>query len=1112
MRRIILLFVMCFALFGSAVAQQTVSGTVSDVDGIGIPGVSVLQKGTSNGTVTDINGDYSISVPSDAMLVFSFVGMVTREISVGGQQTINVTLLADQIGIEEVEVTAALGVRRPSKAMGYITQNVGGDELVKSNSPNIASSLSGKLAGVNITNANQLDGGSTRIVIRGNNSITGNNQPLFIVDGIPLENNPSVNVSGTTENTSSITDFGTAINFINPEDIEDMNVLKGPAAAALYGARGANGVILITTKKGSRKRGIGINYSYNYKITDPYRFREQQNVYGYGGLAMAMYSANEDLKYEKDADGNILYPRQRWSGDRYEAIYGKMPFGMWTYDSQAFTWHGYSTSWGRKMDGTMIKWWDGEMRPHVAQPENQEYYYRNGIQQQHNVSFSNAGEFGSVRVGIGHINNEAVVDNSNYKRTNITLGSNMNISDVLKAEVTVTYNDHNRLNGMNMTTTNDFFTKFVYNYPVDYRPELDYEYYKRDDGTKNNNNNNPYGINAFDVFWNIYEQNRTQQRNQFLGALKLEYTPTDWLSFMARGGMDYNNQDIEERNKPTDIAGLNGYYYHSVTKEMVTNYDFLATVHKDDLMPDFDASLSLGGTRWSREMYGMNGRSGGTFKDPWIYSFQNYDISKQGGLVRANQVPNEVRLEKKINSVYGFLDVSYRDFLFFQATGRNDWSSTLPANNNSYFYPSASLSFVFSEMMENNWLSFGKLRLAYAQAATDADPYKLLPTFESGSFAGYPTHSIKNTLPPTELKPQRTSSYEAGVDLRFFESRLEVDFTYYRSRSDNQIMSAPIPLSSGYSNVEFNSGEMENQGFEIIASYDILRSEDIGWRIGFNGSRNQNKLLSLDGVNETIIIGQFFGDAGPVIQVDVGEEYGNIYGWDYVYNAKGNPIVETRLDGSGNVVGTLYKTTANRVKLGNATPDLMGGVNTTFRFKNFSLYALVDYSWGADIWSGDYATSLSSGLSPETLKEREGGGLPYTYPDGTTANHGIIMEGDLEDGTPNNHVVHYIWKYGRLGSWGGGNLSTPSIVKNNWIKMREVTLSYRVPREILQKTGFIQSLNLSVTGRDLFYFYSSMPDKINPEATSLTAGNAQGLMFGALPGMRSFSFGVNVGF
>ncbi len=1094
--------------------KKRLTGSVMDDNGMAVPGASIVVKGTTEGTTTGIDGEFTIDVSNDAeVLVISFIGMQTQEIVITDISNYKVVLSTDIEGIEEVIVVAALGVKRQARSMGYITQSVRGKEISRSNAPNVASALSGKLAGVSITNANQLDGGSSRIVIRGNNNITGNNQPLFIVDGIPLENNVNVTTNGTSESTSGVTDFGTGINFLNPEDIEDMNVLKGPAAAALYGARGANGVILITTKKGSKNEGIGINYSHTYKITDPYRFREQQNQYGYGGLAMPMYTADNDLLYEKDADGNTLYPRQKWNGDRYEGIYGQMPHGLWSFDASAFTWHGYSTSWGRKMDGKMIKWADGEMRPHSPQPDNQEYYYRNGIQSSHNVSFSNAGDFGSVRVGIGYTDNDAIVANSNFKKTNFTIGSNLNISDVLKAEVSASYNDYSRLNGMDMTTTNDYFTKFVYNYPVDYRPELDKENYKREDGSKNNYSVNHYGVNAYDVFWNVYEQNKTQKRNQILGSIKLLYTPTNWLSFMARTGLDHNNQEIEERNKPTDVTGLRGYYFHSLAKETVTNFDFLATAKKDELFDKINASVSFGGTRWSRERYQMSGRSGNRFKDPWIYSFQNYDLSHQNGNVKTDQVPKEQRLEKEINSVYGFLDLSYSNFLYFQLTGRNDWSSTLPSNSNSYFYPSTSLSFVFSELVKDvDWLSFGKARLAYAAAANDAKPYQLLPTFTSGSFGGFPSHAIKNVLPPVALKPQTSKSYEAGIDLRLFDSRLKIDATYYRVVSDNQIMSAPIPASSGFTNVTFNSGELENKGFELIASYDIIRKSNINWTLGVNGSKNQNKLLSLDGINKTIIVGEFFGGNGPVIQVDVGEKYGNIYGWDYERNSDGNKIVEVRKDSDGNVVGTLYKTTENRVKLGNSTPDLIGGISNSFRWKNFSLYALVDFSVGSDIWSGDYATSLSSGLSPSTLKERNGGGLPFTYPDGTQGNHGVKMDGDLEDGSPNNHVVHYAWKYGRLGSWGAGNLSTPSVLKNDWVKLREVTLSYNVPQAFVKKTGVFQNIRLSVTGRDLFYIHTSLPDKLNPEATSLTAGNAQGLMFGALPGTRSFSFSLNVGF
>ncbi len=1103
---------------------KTIKGSVVDGDGSAIPGASIVVKGTTTGTISNFEGNFTLTIPVNAQtMVVSFIGMQTQEIKITDLTDYKVILSTDIAGIEEVLVVAALGVKRQPRSMGYMTQAVSGEDIVMSNTPNVVSSLSGKLAGVSITNANQLDGGTSRIVIRGNNNISGNNQPLIILDGIPLENNPTIPLAGgkgVTESTSGVTDFGTGINFLNPDDIEDMNVLKGPAAAALYGARGANGVILITTKKGTKKEGIGISYSYTNKITDPYYFREQQNEYGFGGLAMPMYTADNDLLYDKDDQGNTLYPRQKWNGDRYEAIYGQMPHGLWTYDAKAFTWHGYSTSWGRKMDGKMIKWWDGEMRPHSPQPDNQQYYYRNGIQDSHNISFSNAGDFGSVRVGIGHVSNDAVIDNSNYKKTNFTIGSNLNISDVLKAEVSVSYSDYNRLNGMNVQTTNDFFSKFVYNYPVDYRPELDHQNYKREDGTFNsfgNGTHNPYGVNAYSVFWNVYEQNRSQQRNQMLGAIKLVYSPTDWLSFMGRAGLDFVSQEIEERHKPKDIAGLQGWYLHSLAKESVTNFDFLATAKKDNLLDNLNASVSVGGTQWTRERYYMKGQTWkngkSRFKDPWIYSLANYDLSTQSGEINSQQIPTEEKLQKEINSMYGFLDLSYSNYLYLQLTGRNDWSSTLPSNSNSYFYPSSSLSFVFSELIEDkDWLTFGKLRLAYAAAANDADPYKLLPTFTSSSFGGFPAHGINDILPPTDLKPQTSRSYEGGIDLRLFDSRLKFDVTYYHVVSDNQIMSAPIPLSSGYSNVEFNSGEMENKGFEVVASYEVVRKKDFNWTLGVNGSHNQNTLLSLDGVNKTLIIGQFFGGNGPVIQVDVGEKYGNIYGWDYELNDKGNRIVETRTDNDGNVVGTLYKTTPDRVKMGNSTPDLIGGINNTIRWKNFSLYALVDFSLGADIWSGDHATALSSGLSPSTLLERNGGGLPFTYPDGTQANHGIKMDGDLEDGTANNHVVHYIWKYGRLGSWGAYNLSTPSILKNDWVKMREITLSYNVPKEFVKKSKVFQNARLSFTGRDLFYIHTSLPDKINPEATSLTAGNAQGLMFGALPGMRSFSFSLNVGF
>jgi iron complex outermembrane receptor protein len=1067
-----------------------------------------------------MDGSFTLeNVRSGATIQISFVGYVTQEIVYTGQSQLQIQLVEDAKLIDEVVVTA-LGIKREQKALGYATQKLDGGEIVRANASNIASSLSGKIAGVNINNANQLDGGSSRIVIRGNNNIQGNNQPLIILDGIPLENNPTVNIptGETSENMSKVRDYGSGLNFINNNDIEEMNVLKGPAAAALYGARGANGVILITTKKGSKREGVGVDYSFTTKIINPYLFRDQQQEYGYGGFQYPMYSAT--IEYEKDADGNYLYPKNTWGNPRWDAVYGTMPNGYATYE--LFSWHAYSMSWGRKLDGTPIKWWDGQMRPHVADPDYDRFNYQNGMTNTHNLSFSGGGDYGTVRVGITCENHDAVIDNSNFDRTAFTLSSNLNISKTLKAEVYATYNNYFRHNIIEIGNDDQGFVKSFYIYPSDYKPSLNYQTYKNPDGSRRlTSSTYGDGGQGQHVYWNLYENSYDYARDQLLGSVKLSYNPVEWLTLSGQAGLDFHTGDYTNKKAPTDIAGLeNGYYERKLNKESVLNADFIATAKKDDLFIDkFNASLSVGATRWDRKYYQMAGHTldGKWFKDPYLYTFGNYDLSHQSGVIDKDQIPTEDILNKRINSLYSFLDVSYGDYIYLQVTGRNDWSSTLPVNSNSYFYPSTSLSFVPTALFDMPaWFNFGKLRLAYASAATDADPYQVIPTYTSSSYGGASTIELPKTIPPQDLKPQRANSYEVGLEASLFDYRWRFDLTYYRTRSYNQIMSAPVAISSGYDRVRFNTGEMENKGIEFVTGLDVIRNKEWNWNVGLNLARNNNKLLSMgEGVN-VFEIGQIFGGNGPVVQVEVGESYGNIYGWDYARNEKGEKIIDVVYykNDPTQVAGTMYRTTDTRVKLGNITPDVIGGLNTSLQWKSFSLYALAGFSFGGDVWSGTYAASLSGGLSPSTLVERNGGGLPYTYPDGSVANHGVTLDGVLADGTPNTHVVHYVWKYGQSTPWGevGKTLNTPSVLRNDWIRLNEVTLSYDLPKEIVKKTGIFQNLGLMVSVRDLLYIYSSLPDHLNPEALSNSAGNAQGLEFGSLPGMRSFSFTLKAGF
>jgi iron complex outermembrane receptor protein len=627
--------------------------------------------------------------------------------------------------------------------------------------------------------------------------------------------------------------------------------------------------------------------------------------------------------------------------------------------------------------------------------------------------------------------------------------------------------------------------------------------------------------NPVNMFWRMYERNMHQYNNKLISSIALTYTPTNYLDITGRIGLDFDMLEVEQKNNPTKTTGIEGgLYSHRLGKQKVQDYQILATLHKDGIfIPKLNASFALGAESWKRRDYDLWATNSRRWSNPYIWAFSNYDLQGNNANM-SSLLPSEDRYEKQINSVYGNLEVNWDNFIYLQVTGRNDWSSTLPSNKNSYFYPSVNAGFVFNQLLGFDWLTFGKLRVAYATSANDTDPYQLLPTYESGSFAGNPAHSVKPDLPPVKLEPQYVHNFDAGINLKFLESRIKFDFTYYITHAYNQIMSAPLPNSSGYTSYKFNTGELENKGFELELGADIVRSKDLDWNMTLNLAHNQNKLLSLDGETKSLFVGHVWDDThNPVMKVTVGQKYGCIYGWDYERDDKGNKIVNVvygKGEYANKVIGTTYRTTKEQVLLGNATPDVTGGLNTTVRWKSFTLYALADFSFGGDIWSGDYATALQAGISPATLKERDGGGLPYTYGDGTTANHGIIMDGVLADGTKNTNVVHYTWKYGRVGSWGGNasqnQLTTPSIVKDNWIKMREISLTWNVPYDLVKLTKVFQSAQLSITGRDLFYIHSSVPDDINPEALSAQTGNAQGLMFGALPGVRSFTFGVKFGF
>lgn len=1064
-----------------------------------------MVKGTSKGTISDVNGYFKLEgVKTGDTLVFSYIGFTTQVLPVGERREYFIVMQPAPEILDEVIVTA-LGVKRQKRDIGYSTERVDADIIVQSNAPNVINAIVGRSAGVQVSQGDGVEGGSTRITIRGNNSLTGSNQPLIVVDNVPMENTPGLTNIGRGE------DWGNPLGDINPLDIEDYTILKGGAASALYGSRGANGVILITTKRGKKRQGIGVSYSYTYKFIQPYRFREMQNTYGAGGpisfTPPTFPVENDTLQYPGIYGTDHLVINQE---------------GDVSSTSEEFGYYGSSVSWGPRMEGQMVKWWDGEIRPYSPEPDNYESAFHNGSTQTHNIAAAGGGEKGNIRVSITRQDHKPVIDNSNYNRTTINLGANMRISEKVLVDLTFSYINYNRLNSPMLGDEWDYsFNKgYLYSWPRSYKG-IDKENYANPDGSRNPQEGYPFLYVSPYLWWNYYNNNTTLQRDKYLGALTLSYDILPWLNIMGRAGRDFTLEQYETTHAPTDVIGLqDGYYSNSLVRNYSDIFEGFLTAEKAQLFKTkLNARFTLGVSRWDYNLYGLNGHSG-TWYYPDMYTFFNYTepiystdengntIIEKPGNSASDLVPGETIRRERNNSVFGFLNLSWGDYLFLELTGRNDWSSTLPPGDNSYFYPSVSLSFIASEAFKIqekiSWLNFVKLRGGVAQTATDTDPYKIDFYYNTGVFGGQQTSTFPGVIPPFNLTPQRVNAYEGGLVLGFLENKIELDFTYYYLYSFSQILeNLPVPVSSGASGITINEGVITNKGFEIILNTVPVQTRNVLFRTGVNLSRNRNRVESLGDYAEVLLLADIWGLNGPAMALREGDEYGTIYGYDYVYHENGQPIV--------NDAGTKYLITDTRVPIGNASPDFIGGWYTELHYKGFTLGTLVDTKWGGDIYCGSYVINLQAGLSPETLLEREGGGLPYTDPDGNTSNIGIILDGVYADGTPNEQVVHYYYKYlPNAGGW-GKFLSTPGIVENSWIKMREISLSYRFPENLMERSKVFQNLTLSIVGRDLFYIYSSLPDKINPEGI-MGSGNAQGFEWASMPSTRSITFGISASF
>lgn len=1090
---------------GFAQERNPVSGSVKDTEGIPLPGVSIVEKGTKNGVQTNLNGSFTIKLAAGSVLKFTYMGYSPKEVAYTGQSTINVTLEDDATALGEVVITA-FGQKKETRKLAYSVQQVKGEDLARANSPNVVNALQGKVAGVMINQGTSGPTSSSRIRIRGNSSLNSNTQPLFVVDGVLMQ--PGTNGQ---DSWGGAQDFGNITKNLNPDDYESVSVLKGSAASALYGSLAQNGVILITTKKGRSQKGLGVTLTHTQSFDDAYRIYDLQNEFG-GGLSST---------FEKDAKGIDIISNG---------------------DAKFY-------SYGPKFDGRMVQDLDGRMRTWEA--NNPLDFYQTGRFINTNVAVEGGNETTTFRFSYNKQKNNGISPNNEFGKDNFSIRATQKLAKFLNIDAGVTYTSSKGLNPAFQGSTDNPLFRFTY-----YRARsLDINYwinnYKDEEvgGRKQGAAKDPYGITNF--AWNIYERNNEQTERNLRGNLDITATITPWLNVLLRGNMNTLNTESELKALGSNAKFEGGSYGSSLSSNRESRFQGLVNLNRE-LTDDLELNLSAGGETY-RILGGKyaNSWTNGGLKIPGIFSI--------GNSIDAAGLDSRLNRQKRIDALYAYGDLSWKDMLTFSFSGRNDWSSTLTYadghGKNTYFYPSAGLSWIFSEVLKPGKIfSFGKLRASYAYTGLDAEPYitNRIGYYESkGNYDSpgglIPRYGFTGTeLRNDNLKNELTKELEFGADLRFFENRIGLDISYYKKNSYNQILSLAIPVESGGGSRYVNAGNIQNQGIEVLLSTTPIKKRNLEWNSNFNFSRNNNKIIELVAGQDSKELDIAFGN-DVVSLARVGSSYATINtGYGYAYyqkkDANGNSIASPAngqkvIGANNNAIGLTFLRSqdydGSRRDLGTAMEKYLVSNLNTVRYKNLSFGVQVDAKVGGLMASGTHQYGSSNGALESSLfgRDKEHGGITFTDDDGVTRNDGIIPEGVLNDGVTANvngqtidlggmqyaeavqkgylkpiPAVNY---YENLTQWGSG-IREYSIFENTWVALREVSIGYNLPTSLLKKVN-VNSMRLSVTGRNLLYLYSTTKDGINPEGVfSNRAGSFQ--EYGGMPYVRSFGLTLNAGF
>lgn len=1054
LKRYLLLLLFFHSQLNLNAQQITISGTVVAVDdGSALPGVSIVVKGTTQGTITDLDGKYSIAVSSgkDSLQV-SYLGMLTQLIAINNQVVINVKMMADQKNMKEVVVTA-LGIKREKKALGYAVQEIKGMEMQTARDASFINQLSGKVAGLNITSTTGGPGSSSRIVLRGVTSLSGSNQALIVIDGVPMENNTSNN---TTQWGGR--DFGNGLSDINPDDIESVSVLKGANAAALYGSLAANGVIVITTKKGTASKGIGVSFNSSTTIELPYIQTKFQNTYGAG------------------RNGKFEGP---WT----------MVSGIPTYNTTSANAFG---SWGPKMEGQTIRDWDGQVRAFNPEPDNYKEYFQTGVTSVNNISLQGGSEKVTYRLSAGNFTTKDIVPNTTLNRTNVTARTAAVISEKISIDVAVTYSNQvadNRLGLANSFSAPRNYVMMPRNISAS-----SLENYQMDASGKEktwytnwNWMTNPYWHRNFEL--------NTDSRDRLIGIVSASYQILPRLRGMFRSNADFNFRKNEEREAYNGISNSMGSFSIGSSTYKQYQSDFLFT-YDNKITDDLTYVVNVGGSTLQKRDETTSQRTDGGLAIPYFYNIENS--------VNRPTVSHQLT-ESRTNGLYSFVQFSYKTWLFLDVTARNDWSSTLPKSNRSYFYPSVSSGFVFTEALDwkQNILSFGKLRASWAQVGRDTDPYRTNYSYPaSGSFNGAPMYQLDPSIPLLNLKPEITSNIEFGTELIFFNNRIGLDVTYYLSNTKNQILPASVSASSGFVNAIINSGEIMNKGIEIQLKTKPIETKNFRWNLDFNFAHNKNEVVALTNGLETY---QLFYQWNLTIEARPGHAYGDIVGYGIKRDANGNKFV----DENG-----LYIRDEKPKVLGNYNPKFTGGVQNGFNYKNFSMAFLIDYRVGGDMFSGTnmYASGYSGNLE-STLEGREAWYASEAdriaagvSPENWVATGGYLAEGVTASGAINSVYVNPELYWGQFSEW-TNEIHEEFIYDASFVKLREVTIGYQFPSHISDRMH-LRGLSVALTARNLWLIYSGVPN-IDPES-SYSNGNGQGYEIYSWPTRRSIGINIKI--